>query len=473
MHILKLTILNALLLAIVSSQSFEDLSQKVQSFVKISDSEFVINNVRLIDGTGSLTQEDISVIVKKGRIVSISKTNDIKHRSITKVIDGRGHTLIPGLVMLHEHMFYPSGEGRYNTNQVSFPPLYLAGGATTIRTGGSVDTYTDLAISREISAGNIAGPDIDVTAPYLEGPGAFLYAMPIISTPKEARNHVNFWADLGATSFKAYNWIDRKSLKSAIRAAHQRGLKVTGHLCSITYREAADMGIDNLEHGFYAATDWVLNKKLDECPRGEDTRILDIDLNGSEFIELVDHLISRDVALTSTLAVLERWAPDRKPPPKGAHESILPQLQERYKENLKRRVESSGEKGTKLLNRYMAMEKAFYDAGGLLVAGTDPTGAGDVIPGYANQRTVQLLIEMGLSIEEAVKVCTYNGALYLERDGEIGTIEQGKRADMILIKGNPSVDIEAFRQMTIVFKNGIGYDSQKLFESVKGWVGVR
>ena len=166
MHILKLTILNALLLAIVSSQSFEDLSQKVQRFVKISDSEFVINNVRLIDGTGSLTQEDISVIVKKGRIVSISKTNDIKHRSITKVIDGRGHTLIPGLVMLHEHMFYPSGEGRYNTNQVSFPPLYLAGGATTIRTGGSVDTYTDLAISREISAGNIAGPDIDVTAPY-------------------------------------------------------------------------------------------------------------------------------------------------------------------------------------------------------------------------------------------------------------------------------------------------------------------
>ena len=121
----------------------------------------------------------------------------------------------------------------------------------------------------------------------------------------------------------------------------------------------------------------------------------------------------------------------------------------------------------------MYKRQAFYDAGGLLVAGTDPTGAGDVIPGYANQRTVQLLIEMGLSIEEAVKVCTYNGALYLERDGEIGTIEQGKRADMILIKGNPSVDIEAFRQMTIVFKNGIGYDSQKLFESVKGWVGVR
>ena len=473
MNTLKLIILNILLVSVAISQSFEDLSPKVKSFVNISDTNFIIKNVRLIDGTGSPIKENMSVVVQGGRIVLVDKANDIKHQSIKKVIDAKGHTLIPGLVMLHEHMFYPSGEGRYNTNQVSFPPLYLAGGATTIRTGGSVDTYTDLAIKREIRAGNIAGPDMDVTAPYLEGPGAFLYAMPIITTPQEARNHVKFWADLGATSFKAYNWIDRRSLKAAIRAAHQRRLKVTGHLCSITYREAADMGIDNLEHGFFAATDWVLNKNLDECPRGEDTRILDIDLNDSEFIELVDHLISRGVALTSTLAVLERWAPNRTPPPKGAHESILPQLQERYKENLKRRVKMSGEKGTKLFNRYMAMEKAFYDAGGLLVAGTDPTGAGDVIPGYANQRTIQLLIEMGLSTEDAIKVCTYNGALYLERDDDIGTIEKGKRADMILIKGNPSLDPEAFRDMTIVFKNGIGYDSQKLFKSVKGWVGVR
>ena len=170
---------------------------------------------------------------------------------------------------------------------------------------------------------------------------------------------------------------------------------------------------------------------------------------------------------------MERWAPGRKPPPKGAHESILPQLREQYKKNLKRRVEVGGEKAVKLFNRYMAMEKAFHDAGGLLVVGTDPTGAGDVVPGYANQRTLQLLLEMGLSIEDAVKVATYNGAKYLERDTEIGTIETGKRADMVLIKGNPSMDPEAFRQMTIIFKNGVGYDSSKLFESVKGWVGVR
>ncbi len=470
---LKVIFLGFTLIGLVFSQSFEKLSPKVKEFVIISDDEFIIENVRLIDGTGALTKERMSIIVRNGRIISVDRTKNNDSKFISKVINGEGYTLIPGLVMLHEHMFYPSGHRRFNTNQVSFPPLYLAGGATTIRTGGSVDTYTDLAISREISAGNIPGPDMDVTAPYLEGLGAFIYAMPIISTPREARNHVKFWADLGATSFKAYNLIDRRTLKAAIKAAHQRGLKVTGHLCSITYREAADMGIDNIEHGFFASTDWVKDKKQDECPRGEDTRILDIDLNSSEFTDLVSHLISRDVAITSTLAVLERWAPGRKPPPKGAHESILPELRDQYIKNLKRRVEVGGEKAVKLFNRYMAMEKAFHDAGGLLVVGTDPTGAGDVVPGYANQRTLQLLLEMGLSIEDAVKVSTYNGAKYLERDTEIGTIETGKRADMVLIKGNPSMDPEAFRQMTIIFKNGVGYDSSKLFESVKGWVGVR
>ena len=340
---LKVIFLGFTLIGLVFSQSFEKLSPKVKEFVIISDDEFIIENVRLIDGTGALTKERMSIIVRNGRIISVDRTKNNDSKFISKVINGEGYTLIPGLVMLHEHMFYPSGQRRFNTNQVSFPPLYLAGGATTIRTGGSVDTYTDLAISREISAGNIPGPDMDVTAPYLEGLGAFIYAMPIISTPREARNHVKFWANLGATSFKAYNLIDRRTLKAAIKAAHQRGLKVTGHLCSITYREAADMGIDNIEHGFFASTDWVKDKKQDECPRGEDTRILDIDLNSSEFTDLVSHLISRDVAITSTLAVLERWAPGRKPPPKGAHESILPELRDQYIKNLKRRVEVGGE----------------------------------------------------------------------------------------------------------------------------------
>ena len=137
------------------------------------------------------------------------------------------------------------------------------------------------------------------------------------------------------------------------------------------------------------------------------------------------------------------------------------------------RAERPGNNGGALLERYMAMEKAFYDAGGLLLVGTDPTGAGDVVPGYANQRAVQLLIEMGLTVEEAVEVATRNGAVYLGRDADIGTVEVGKRADLVLMRGDPAADPDAFRRMTLVFKEGVAYDSPRLFDSVRGWVGVR
>ncbi len=456
----------------VAAQQFEQLSPQVREFVAVQAAHVLIRNVRLIDGTGAPAREGMSVVLRDGRIVLVGPMSEVGDVPGAQIVDGTGQTLIPGLVMLHEHMFYPSGRARYNTNQFSFPPLYLAGGTTTIRTGGSLDPYTDLSIRREIDAGRHPGPSMDVTGPYLEGPGGFIWAFPSLSTPDEARDHVNFWADRGVTSFKAYNRIDRRTLGAAIEAAHARGIKVTGHLCSITYREAADLGIDNLEHGFFAATDWVLDKEPDECPQGARQSYLDLDLESSDFTDLVDHLVRQGVALTSTLTVVERGAPGREPPPPGAQRAMLPQLREQVMARLERAGEPGNNRG-ELLEKYMAMEKAFYDAGGLLVVGTDPTGGGDVVPGYANQRAVQLLIEIGLTVEQAVEVATRNGALYLERQEDIGTVEVGKKADLVLMRGDPAVDPDAFRRMTLVFKDGVGYDSAKLFESVEGWAGVR
>ena len=457
---------------VLHAQSFSELSPEVREFVSVSATHAVIRDVRLIDGTGASSRPGMSVEIRDGRITRVAPSAEVGTPTGAEVVDGAGHTLTPGFVMLHEHMFYPSGPGRYNTNQFSFPPLYIAGGATTIRTGGSLDPYTDLSTRLEIEAGRHVGPHMDVTGPYLEGPTGFLWAFPKLATPEDARSHVNFWADRGATSFKAYNVIDRATLSAAIDAAHARGLKVTGHLCSVTYREAVDLGIDNLEHGFFAATDWVADKRPDECPSGARQSYLDLDLESSAFTDLVDHLIENDVALTSTLTVVERAAPGREPPLIGAQEAMLPQLHESVMARLVR-ADRSGNTGGALLAKYMAMEKAFYDAGGTLVVGTDPTGGGDVVPGYANQRAVQLLVELGLTIEQAVEVATKNGAMYLGREAEIGTIEVGKRADLVLMRGDPGADIEALRAMTIVFKDGVGYDSAKLFASVKAWVGVR
>lgn len=451
------------------AQGLDRLAPGVRDFVSVSAEHVLIRGVRLIDGTGAPARDGMSVEIEDGRIVSVGTVAEVGAPAGAVVIEAADHTLIPGLVMLHEHLFYPSGQARYNTNEISFPPLYLAGGVTTMRTGGSVDTYTDLRVAQHVEEGRIPGPHMDVTGPYLEGPNGFVRAMPQLSTPAEARAHVNFWMDQGVTSFKAYNLIERATLGAAIEAAHARGAKVTGHLCSITYREAADLGIDNLEHGFFAATDWVENKQPDRCPRGAAQTYLDLDLESPAFTDLVDHLIAHDVAITSTLTVVERRAENRPAPPAGAQEAMLPQLHEQVMARLGR----GGGTGQALFDKYMAMEKAFYDAGGTLVLGTDPTGGGDVVPGYANQRALQILLEMGLSVEQTIEVATKNGAEYLERGDEIGTVEVGKRADLVLMRGDPGSDPDAFRAMTVVFKDGVGYDSARLFDSVKGWVGVR
>lgn len=451
------------------AQRYEDLAQGARAFVEVPDPIVLLENLTLVDGTGAPAREGVSVLIQDGRITAVGEAGAVRAPLEAHRIDGTGMTLLPGLVMLHEHMFYPSGVGRYNTNEQSFPPLYLGGGVTTMRTGGSLDPYSDLRTRELIEEGQIPGPHMDVTGPYLEGPGGFIRSFPQLATPQEARDHVNFWMDRGVTSFKAYNLITREVLKAAIDAAHARGAKVTGHLCSITYREAADLGIDNLEHGFFAATDWIPEKEPDQCARGGDTSYLSLDLEGPEFLDVVDHLVERGVALTSTLTVVERGFPERPAPPEGALAAILPEL----RESVLRRVERP-RRNPELLRRYMEMERIFFERGGHLVVGTDPTGGGDVVPGYANQRALQLLVEMGLSVEDAVMVATLNGARYLERDGEIGSVEVGKVADLVLLQGDPREDVEAFRRMTLVFKDGVGYDAQGLLDAgTSGWVGVR
>src|SRR6185437_8270463 len=147
----------------------------------------------------------------------------------------------------------------------SFPRLYLAGGTTTARTGGSISPYGDIKLRLAIDRRAAIGPDLDGTGPYLNGPLPTL-TMHALAGQDDATRTVNYWADEGATSFKAYTTITRAELKAAIDAAHARGLKITGHLCSVTYREAAELGIDNLEHGFGVMTDFFKGKQPDVCP---------------------------------------------------------------------------------------------------------------------------------------------------------------------------------------------------------------
>ena len=268
-----------------------------------------------------------------------------------------------------------------------------------------------------------------------------------------------------------YTDITRADLAEVVRLAHQKNIKVTGHLCSITYHEAADLGIDNLEHGFWVSSDFDKTKKADACNTALQTASLNkLDENSQEMKDLMAYLIKKNVTVTSTLPVFEPYT-GREVFPGAGGEALTTVIKETIEKNYAPRV-GKDSVGRAMFKKEMAWEKQFVDMGGRLMAGIDPTGAGRVIPGYADRHVLELLVESGFSFPQAVKICSLNAAQYLGRDKDIGTIEVGKKADLVLINGDPLTDIKTVRNTETVFKNGVGFDSKKLFESVKGKVGL-
>jgi imidazolonepropionase-like amidohydrolase len=460
----------------LSAQGSSELSRQVQPFVTVDAPTFAITSVRVVDGTGVPARDGQTVVVSDGRIMAMGPDGGVPIPDGAELLEGRGRTLIPGIVGMHDHIFYPAGPGHYNTLEYSAPRLYLAAGVTTIRTTGSLEPYAELNLKRAIEEGRIPGPKMHVTSPYLEGPGAFTLQMHELESPQEARRMVEYWAGVGIDDFKAYTHITRAQLAAAIEEIHARGMKITGHLCSIGFREAAAMGIDNLEHGLLVDTEFTTGKEPDVCPSSRATReaLLALDVEGEEVRTTIRALVEHGVAVTSTLPVYEISVPGRPPVDPQVLEAMAPDARESY---LTRRamIGASGATSTmpQALRLEMDFELAFARAGGLLLAGPDPTGYGGVLPGFGNHREIELLVEAGFTPVEALEIATHNGALYLEILEEIGTLEVGKVADMVLIDGDPSTDISQIRRVVTVFKDGVGYDSARLFDSVKGTVGVR
>jgi imidazolonepropionase-like amidohydrolase len=446
------------------------LSPAVRQYVTVDTPVVVIRNVRVIDGTGAAARENQTVVIRDDKIAALGSAASTQAPAGALIIDGTGKTLTPGFVLVHEHLFYPSA-GTILHEQTSFPRLYLGGGITTARTAGSMSPYADLNIGAAIREGRMAGPKLDVTGPFLNGVSPFLQ-MYGLRDAADARRHVNAWADLGATSFKAYMQITRDQLRAAVDEAHKRGIKVTGHLCSVTFREAAEIGIDNLEHGIAVATDFVPGKRPDVCPTGLDGVLAQVHPATDTIVKsIIASLVRRGVAVTSTLAVFEIFAGGRPPTPRRILDAMTPDARLRYLEGRAESAMISGNTWTPILENEMAFEKMFVDAGGLLLVGTDPTGFGGVIPGLSSQRAIELLVEAGFTPIEAIKIATLNGATYLGRADRVGTIAVGKDADLLLIAGDPGARIADIEKLDIVFKDGVGYDSAKLIASGRGTVG--
>lgn len=460
------------------AQNPPKLSFTVQRFVSVSAPVIALAHVRVIDGTGAAPLEDQTLIIRNGKIEAMGSAAKTLPPDGAKVLDLAGYTVIPGLVGMHDHLVYPSGRagGMYLVNEMAFsaPRLYLAAGVTTIRTTGSMDAYTDLELKKMIDRGEIPGPKMHITGPYLEGKGTVSPQLHELTGPDDARRMVNYWADEGVTSFKAYMHISRAELSAAIEEAHKRGIKVTGHLCSIGFREAAALGLDNLEHGLLVDTEFVPGKSPDVCPPSveSDATLAKLDIASAPVQEMIRDLVEHHVAVTSTLPVFETFVANRPPLEERVLEALVSQARIDY---LARRAlvgERTGPDWAPLFKKEMEFERAFVKAGGLLLAGNDPTGYGGVLAGFGDQREVELLVEAGFTPVEAIHIASSNGAEFLGESGRIGTIAPGKNADLVLIHGDPSQNIADIKKVETVFKDGVGYDSAKLIESVRGSVGL-
>jgi imidazolonepropionase-like amidohydrolase len=453
-----------------------------QQFIRVEAPIVALTHVHVIDGTGAAPLDDQTIVIVEGKIQSIAPSATAKTPANARILDLKDYTVLPGLVGMHDHMFFPMGGSppMYSNMGSSFPRLYLALGVTTIRTTGSVAPDLDLEIKKLIDGGRMIGPKMHITAPYLEGAGAFTPVMHQLTGPDDARRMVNFWADAGATSFKAYMNITRDELRAAVAEAHKRGLKVTGHLCSVGYREAAEIGIDNLEHGLLADSEFVSDKQPDKCPGAAVSASLrQLDINSDAVKETIRTLVAKKVALTSTLPVFEAGAALTQSGIGAASAVLNPRVlsvmntdaRVRYLTN-RSRIAADSPAAT-LVRKSMDFERAFVAAGGLLIAGLDPTGNGGIVAGFGDLREVELLVEAGFTPLEAIKIASFNGAKFLGEDARIGSIAPGKQADLMIVKGNPAANITDIEKVEIVFKDGVGYDSEKLIQSVQGLVGIR
>src|SRR5277367_5157780 len=292
-------------------------------FVSVNAPVFVLNHVRVIDGTGAAAKEDQAVVIANGKIQSIGPSASVQIPQGAQTMDRTGYSMIPGLVGMHDHLYYTDSiavqlaNGRIDEPGLfvaelpyTAPRLYLAAGVTTLRTTGSLEPYTDLKIKSRIDAGLMPGPSIDATAPYLEGAPTIFAQMHELTGPDDAKRSVDYWAAEGMTSYKAYMNITREELGVAISEAHSLKLKLTGHLCSVTWPEAVALGIDDFEHGpVFSDTEFVADKKPDVCPRSDGMSWANQEIGGAAVTGLIHNLVEHHVAVTSTLPVFESSAP--------------------------------------------------------------------------------------------------------------------------------------------------------------------
>ena len=462
--------LAALTVASVNAAAQRTLTPAVQRFVSVDAPVVALTHARLVDGTGVAARTDQTIIIRGGRFDAVGPSRTTTIPEGARVIDLTDQTVMPGQVGLHEHTYF-GGVRRLTQMSVSGPLAYLAYGVTTAMTAGSQLPYQELNMKSAVDAGVLPGPNFLISGPYLDGGPPRIGMDKRVTSAAEVQSIIDYWAGEGATWFKFLGSETRDVLGAAIKRAHARGLKVTGHLCSVTFSEAAALGIDLLQHGFITNSEYVAGKVPDQCPEENMRAQADVDVASPAVQASIKRIVAAKTAVVSTLGVYETFMTTRaKLDPRGL-ELLAPDTREEVEGNHADLAKSGFDVPDRLLKKMMQWERDFVAAGGLLGAGCDPWGTG-FLPGVGNLRNYELLVEAGFTPEGAVQIMTLNGAKILGLDAKTGSVVPGKSADLMIVRGDPITTPSAIYDVVMVFKEGLGFDAAKLRAAAKGRVGL-
>lgn len=476
--------------------SFAYATTDAPSFIVAQSPIIALTGARIIDGTGSPAKENQTVLIREGRIASIGSAGKVNIPASAKKISLKGKSLLPGWVSTHEHLMFAMGWGDDEGLAYAFQPAHakiqLAFGITSLRTTASIkrNAEKELALKRAIENGSEIGPDYDLTSPVISGPHGSNYErwhnFDVADTPEKARSLARQFSAQGFTSYKVHHTISRASLGALIDEAHKLGHRVTGHLCSVSYREAADLGIDSFAHPFWLARDFAPDRKPDVCDRDSlpisiklgDLFVPSRDMKMSyasavenyeamarmgvdhpEIKGLFQHLIKKDISMSWTIAPL-------------ANRPVPDYVEALFDDQARTIVQSyedlHGEK-FHLNVRTQPIEVGFWRAGGRLTLGTDVSVT--LPTGYSHLMLIEGIVNQGIPPLEVIKIATLNGAEDLGVADDRGSIAVGKRADLIVINGDPSTNISDIQKVELVFKKGIGYDSMAILKASEGTIG--
>lgn len=438
-------------------------------------------HVNIVDLTGSPIQKDRTVIVEGNRIVQISKGSRVKLPKGAKVVDGRGKFLIPGLWDMHVHTIF--GDWIPGGKEVSLP-LFVANGVTGVRDmGGELDTL--LAWRSQVAAGTLLGPRMVIAGPMLDGPKSRFPSSLSIATPEEGRKAVDDLKARGVDFIKAQSFIPRQPYFAVVDEAKKQGMVLVGHVPdAIRASEASDSGQKSIEHltGIFEGCstagneDKYLNGQVKRLPK---TYLETFDQAACN--QLIARMSRNGTWLVPTL-VWERgqWLVDDIDTSQDPLRQFAPvSWQQKSWPTFTKGILTELDTDSVVYRRQFVQKEfeivaAMHRAGVQLLAGTDTAAAVDVLPGFSLHTELEYFVQAGLTPLRALQTATLNPARFLGLQEQLGTVRQGKLADLVLLDANPLEDIRNTRKITAVILNGrllLRADLDALLKQISDFAG--